>query len=860
MKGTTGKNISLKIDGKKFHVPDDITVLEAARLKGIYIPTLCYLENLKPYGGCRLCIVEIKNMRGYPTACTTPAVNGMEITTKSPELQAFRKEILELILSEHPYTCLTCKDKNDCNEFMHSTRKVSTITGCNFCPNNGDCELQNLAEYLEISDIKYPIYYRGIEPEKNNPFYDIDYNLCILCGRCVRICNEERNSGVLAFIQRGNATIVGTAFGESQKDSGCEFCGACVDVCPTGSISEKMGKWVGLPDKSTETTCLFCSVGCTINVNSKSNRIINVGPKTGRKINPPQICVRGKFVPGDIVHHPNRILNPLIKKGDKWIEVSWKEAISFTVSNLERYRGNQFGVIGSAHDYLEDNYILQKFTRKVMKSNNLDLHSSYPNKEILENIHKYYNTFTPPEINSIAKADTIFIIGSNASVSHPIIENKIRKASGNGTEIIFANPYNNRTSDFSHKTLIFNIGEELLLLDTMLSRLLKNKTSEKAKKLKQQLNELHFYKACNRLGISGSQVNSVIKSLSGSKNLIIIAGDGLLRSSNCVDNFNALYNLQLLQKNPDNCRIFFLLSEGNFYGGTFAGLHPDLLPGFDHLKNEKNLEKWSDHQNTKLSNIPGLSGNEMIKHIREDGITSLFIVGDIPDNPNLSNLKFLVQQNMFLTETSKYAHVFFPVTSFLESRGHIINIERKLKKTKQAVKAHGGSKAQWETLSALAQAMHEEGFDYRKSEDIFQEIKVNTDLSFATNNKLRKSFLPVKIKFSERKKEYPVKISVEYNYFHYRGNILSSLINDIKTIRNEGILNLSPELSDKLKVNNEDNVKITTEFDVSIHKVKRTPELQGDLARITIDRDNNYYKVKGINPNESYLLAKIEKY
>lgn len=859
MKGSSGKNISLTIDGKRFYVPDGITVLEAARLRGIYIPTLCYLENLKSYGGCRLCLVQIKNMRGYPTACTTPAVHEMEITTKSPELQELRKEILELILSEHPYTCLTCKDKNECTEFMHSTRKVSTITGCNFCTSNGDCELQELVDYLEFSDVRYPVSYRGLAPERNNPFYDLDYNLCIHCGRCVRICNEERNSEVLAFVQRGNTTIVGTAFDESQKDAGCEYCGACVDVCPTGSISEKMGKWVGLPDKSTETTCLFCSVGCTINVNSRGNRIINVGPKPGERINPPQICVRGKFVPGDISHHPDRILAPMIKKTNKWIEVSWKEAIRYTADNLGLYRGDQFGMIGSAHDYLEDNYILQKFTRKVMRSNNVDLLSSYPDKEIHEKIHKYYNTYPPFDIDFIRKADTIFIIGSNGSVSHPLVENRIRKAYRNGTEVIFANPYDNRTSSFANQTLIFNMGEELILLLTLLTGLLEKKTGEKAEDLKRQLKELNFDKTCRRLGISVSQVNSVIKSLSNSKKLLIIAGDGILRSPNCFDNFNALYNLQLLQKNPDNCRIVFLLSEGNYYGATFAGLHPDLLPGFNNVKDEKSLKKWSSHLKTKLSNIPGLSGNEMINHIRKDGITSLFVVGDIPDNFNLSNLKFLVQQNMFLTETSKYAHVFFPANNFLETKGHMIDLERKLKKSVPAVKPPARSKSPWETLSALAQAMHEEGFAFRKPDDIFNEIKSQIGLSFSANKKLRKSFLPVKIKFSERRKEYPVKVVLEYNYFHYRGNILSSLIHDMKEIRDEGILNVSQELAGKLKVNNGDEVKIITEFGKIVHKVIRNPELKGDMARITLNKENSYYTKHEINPCISYLSAKIEK-
>ena len=205
-----------------------------------------------------------------------------------------------MTLSEHPYTCLVCKDKMDCGEFMHTTRKAGTITGCNFCTSNGDCELQDLIDYLDLKDVRYPIAYRGIPPEKNNPFYDLDYNLCVLCGRCIRICNEERNSKVLAFVKRGNSTIVGTAFNESQADAGCEFCGACVDVCPTGSISGKLGKWAGPPIKSVKTTCTLCSVGCDMNVNSRGGKLVDIGPPPGGRMEPPQLCIRGKFLAGDI--------------------------------------------------------------------------------------------------------------------------------------------------------------------------------------------------------------------------------------------------------------------------------------------------------------------------------------------------------------------------------------------------------------------------------------------------------------------------------------------------------------------------------------------------------------------------------
>ena len=314
MKNTDNKIISVVIDDKTVSASVGDTVLEAAQKAGIYIPTLCYLKNIKPYGGCRLCMVDIKGMRGHPTACTTPIQPDMVIYTKTPELQKLRREIFELLLSEHPYTCLVCKDKDECNSFMNSTRKVGITTGCNFCPRNGNCELQDLAKYLEIDEIIYPIEYKGIKPVKDNPFYDIDYNLCVLCGRCVRVCNEVRYSGVLSFVDRGNSVFVGTAFGEPHKNAGCEFCGACVDVCPSGSLSEKIGKWVGVPDKSTETSCVFCPVGCKMNINTKGHKIANVGSKPGPRTNPLQLCVRGKFVPGDIVHNPERIKYPLIKK------------------------------------------------------------------------------------------------------------------------------------------------------------------------------------------------------------------------------------------------------------------------------------------------------------------------------------------------------------------------------------------------------------------------------------------------------------------------------------------------------------------------------------------------------------------
>ena len=776
------ETISINIDGKTVTVPAGITVLHAAQKAGIYIPTLCYLEHVIPFGGCRLCMVEIKNMRAYPTACTTPIAQDMEISTKTPELQKLRREILELILSEHPYTCLVCRDKNNCNEFMTTTRKVSVTTGCNFCTNNGNCELQELVEYLELTEIRYPWTYKEIKPEKNNPFYDIDYNLCILCGRCVRVCNEIRHSEVLNFVQRGNLVIVGTAFGESQKDAGCEFCGACIDVCPTGSLSEKMGKWAGIPDKSTETTCVFCSVACKMNINTKDNRIVNVGPEPGKRTNPLQLCVRGKFVPGDIMHHPERITTPMLKKENKWIEVTWDEAINFTVNKLEQYRGNQFGIIGSAHESLENNYVLQKFSRKLMKSNNVDILSSFPDKNIIKKIHDYYTHHKPANIDDITNADTIFVIGSQTNLSHPIIENRIRKAAENGKKVIVANTHDTRTSYFAEQNILYKQGEEHTFLLSLLSVLNNKILGKLSNDLKQEFKGFDIEKAFKQCGVSRQDIEKIAKSLANSKKPVIIAGDGILINPDSIFNFNALVNIQTILKKPDACKIIFLLNEGNFYGSILAGMHPDFLPGFDELASEKNIKKWSDNWNAELNNYKGLSGNEMVNNITEDGITALFVVGDIPAHPNLAKLKFLAQQNMFLTEVSEYAHVLFPITGFTETNGHIINLEQKLKEITLVTAPAKDVKTVWETISNLARVMQEKGFDYKKPEDIFSEINSFIDLSFATEEKAKNEILPVRADVLDKKKKLPVEIIAENNYFNYLGNDLLKLIPDMRDI------------------------------------------------------------------------------
>ncbi len=257
--------ITLTIDDRRVSVKEGTTVLEAAQEAGVYIPTLCHHPLLKPFGGCRLCVVEIEKMRGLPTSCTTPASDGMVVRTNTTQLQQFRQGVLELMVSEHPHACLTCFRRERCQPYDICLRNVAITERCVICPKNGQCELQRVAEYIGFYDSKLPYTYKEIPLKEENPLVRRDYNLCILCGRCVRACVEARGIRAIDFTFRGSQALVGTAFDVPLQESGCQFCGTCVEVCPTGALMDTEG--VHHPELEREAVVVPCHYNCPAGIN-----------------------------------------------------------------------------------------------------------------------------------------------------------------------------------------------------------------------------------------------------------------------------------------------------------------------------------------------------------------------------------------------------------------------------------------------------------------------------------------------------------------------------------------------------------------------------------------------------------------
>ena len=345
------ENITLTIDGRSTSVSQGATILDAAQRAGIYIPTLCADDDLQPFGACRLCLVEVAgDRRPMLPACTTPAAEGMVVRTSNPLIDKLRRNIVELLLSDHPEDCLTCVQNNR-------------------------CELQKVAAYVGVRQMRFQGGKHSYDLDDSNPFYHRDLDRCILCGKCVRTCDELQHLGAIHYAYRGFETKISAVLDRPVADSTCESCGQCVDKCPVGALCTLAQQLHGLPTSETRTICAYCGVGCGLCLQTRGGQVIGVRGDHDNPINWGRTCVKGRFG-YEFIGHPDRLTKPLIKKDGSFVEAEWDEALGLVADRFREIRdqdgGAALGVLTSAKCTNEENYLLQKFARAVLGTHSVE--------------------------------------------------------------------------------------------------------------------------------------------------------------------------------------------------------------------------------------------------------------------------------------------------------------------------------------------------------------------------------------------------------------------------------------------------------------------------------------------------------
>jgi formate dehydrogenase alpha subunit len=676
--------LKMEIDHRPISFPEGVTILRATELNGIYIPSLCSHKDLSPFGGCRMCVVEIEGTRGYPLACSTVAQEGMKVLTDTATLRDMRKEILQLILSEHPSSCLVCSEKEECRQYQYTIRKTGVATGCRYCPNDGQCELQTVVEKVGLTEITYPVYYRGYEAEHDDPFFDRDYNICILCGRCVRMCQEVRGTSILAFKYRGPRVQIGTAFGKSHVEAGCEFCGACVSVCPTGALADKSSKWDGKPDGAFVSTCPFCGIGCRIELVHKDGRLSKVLPNLDTEINDGQLCVRGRFSLPETTHYHERAKKPMVRKGKYFREVTWSKALEEVSDKLKGLKPEEFLMVVSGDLTNESLYSAQKFVRECLGSDSLDSTARFSLPGGLGLWTKLFSL--PISIKGLVEADSLIAIGLDSRFHFSVIGVQIRRALQKGAKLITIDARDSnlaRYTDFALKPIPTQEG---VILEALAQSLERKKGD--IKKIAQQT------------GVDEDTLKKAVKAIDSGRNLAVIIGPTVWGYNTNGKLIEAVLKLAKRQNT-----IFMPLYNGaNVRGALELGVFGECLPGIAPSKNK------------------GISLAEVMEKRKKPKV--IYLVGEAPffERPDC---EYIIAQDIYSPPFEIDA--FLPAASFAEAEGTITNIEGRVQELIRIENlpdsaVRGFVRPDWTIFSELAQKLDCSALPYTKAEDIRKEI------------------------------------------------------------------------------------------------------------------------------------------
>ncbi len=724
--------VSLLIDGESVTVPAGTSVMRAAFAAGVKVPRLCATDSLEPFGSCRICLVEIDGIKGYPASCTTPVQPGMVVRTQTDQLARLRRNVMELYISDHPLDCLTC-------------------------PTNGDCELQDTAGELGLREVRYGFAganHLGLPKDTSNPYFTFDPSKCIVCSRCVRACEETQGTFALTIQGRGFGSSVSAGQAEAFMHSECVSCGACVKACPTATLTENSIIEHGKPEHSVVTTCAYCGVGCAFRAEVKGSTVVRMTPHKEGKANEGHACVKGRFAFGYATHR-DRITRPMIRSSidETWRIVSWEEAISYTARRFreiqQQYGRNSIGAISSSRCTNEEVYLVQKLVRAGFGNNNIDTcarvcHSptGYGLKTTLG------ESAGTQAFASVDHTDVVLVMGSNPTEAHPVFASRLKRRLREGARLIVIDPRGIELVDAPHVRADYHLavkpGANVAVLNAMAHVIVTEGLEDRAF-IAGRCDSAQFGRwlefirdprhAPEQLeaasGVPAPQLRAAARLYATGGNAAIYYGLGVTEHSQGSTAVMGIANLAMLTGNigREGVGVNPMRGQNNVQGSCDMGSFPHELPGYRHLSDAATRSLFEREWGVALDPEPGMRIPNMFDAAIDGEFRGLYCQGEdvAQSDPNtqhiqaaLAALDCLVVQDLFLNETAKFAHVFLPGASFLEKNGTFTNAERRISPVRRVMPPLSG-KEDWEVTLDLARALGC-AMDYGHPAQIMDEI------------------------------------------------------------------------------------------------------------------------------------------
>ena len=726
------ETVKVEIDGLPATVKAGTSILRAARESGVDIPKLCATDSLKPFGSCRMCLVEVEGRKGFPASCTTPVEAGMKIKTQTETLATLRRNVMELYISDHPLDCLTCSA-------------------------NGDCELQDVAGSVGLRDVRYGFdgeNHLDAEIDNSNPYFSFDASKCIVCSRCVRACDEVQGTFALTIEGRGFNSKVSAGISEDFFDSECVSCGACVQACPTATLMEKSIIDHGQPDHSVKTTCAYCGVGCSFVAEMKGDQVVRMTPDNDGQANHGHSCVKGRFAWGYSTHR-DRVMEPMIRDSIDlpWKKVSWEEAIGHAAQRFkdiqEEYGRKSIGGITSSRCTNEEVYAVQKFIRAGMRNNNVDTCARVCHSPTGYGLKQTLGTSAGTQpFNSVMDADVIVVIGANPTVAHPVFASQMKRRLQQGARLIVLDPRKIGLVKSARIKADYHLplspGTNVPMINAIAHVIISEGLT--AEDYVRERCDIDYYDAWKTMilkpenspeevakiaGVSADDIRGAARLYGIAENGAIYYGLGVTEHSQGSTMVMGMANLAMATGNIGRSGVGVnpLRGQNNVQGSCDMGSFPHELPGYRPVQDDEVRGKFENHWGVSIDPEPGLRIPNMFDEACAGNYKGMYIQGEdlAQSDPNthhveaaLNAMVCIVVQDLFLNETAKFAHVFLPGTSFLEKDGTFINAERRINRVRPVMKARQG-KDEWLITQELSIAM---GYpmNYSSAAEIMDEI------------------------------------------------------------------------------------------------------------------------------------------